>query len=247
MKKNLCDSPPTGLDTMTPAVLEAKGYQKWVFSRLAPHMGEQILEVGPADGAFTELLASHGRVTSVELDRLCCDKLRERFAGVPSVTIIEGDILAEHVQRSLAEQSFGTIVAINVLEHLADDSRALRIFHRLLTASPYTLVLFVPAHPLLYGQLDALAGHHRRYSRAGLAGALEAAGFRVEQINYFNFLGFFGWFLNGRVLRPRDLRSSSLDWQVRLFDRMLVPMLAGVESWIRPPFGQSLVAIARRG
>ncbi len=238
---------PIGLETMAPAVLEAKGYHQWVFSRLASHLGRQILEVGPADGAITELLASRRNVTAVELDATCCKRLRERFVDSSLVTIVQGDFMQEQVQRSLAEQSFGTVVAINVLEHLADDGAALRAFRRLLNAPPYTLALFVPAHPILFGRLDVLAGHHRRYTRQGLVGALETAGFRVIKMQYLNAIGFLGWFLNGRILRPRDLQSRGLDWQVRLFNRVLVPLLAVVESRVRVPFGQSLVAIAVGG
>ena len=93
--------------------------------------------------------------------------------------------------------------------------------------------------------MDRLAGHHRRYTRKGLAATLVSTGFRIERLEYFNLLGFFGWFVTGRLLRPRDLRDPGLATQIRLFDR-LVPALNRIEARVRLPFGQSLLAVAER-
>jgi SAM-dependent methyltransferase len=228
---------------MAPAMLEAACYHRWVFSRLAPYIGERILEVGPAEGAFTSLLATKGAVTAVELDSYCCQALRTRFASVPHIRILHGDIVDGEIQSLLAADHFDTIVCINVLEHLVDDMSVLRAFGRVLQPASGRLALFVPAHPTLYGWMDRQAGHHRRYTRAGLAQAIKTAGFDVVCAQYFNVLGFFGWFVNGRLLPSRDLGSRDLGWQIRLFDRLGVPVAATLERMLPIPFGQSLIAI----
>jgi hypothetical protein len=92
--------------------------------------------------------------------------------------------------------------------------------------------------------MDRQAGHHRRYTRAGLVQAIKTAGFDVVCVRYFNVLGFFGWFVNGRLLPSRDLGSRDLGWQIRLFDRLCVPVVAKLEEMLSLPFGQSLVAIS---
>ncbi len=65
---------------------------------------ETVVEIGPGRGVLTDLLIRRaGRVVAVELDRLLAAKLRERYAGDPRLTIIEGDVL----ELSLAELAGG--------------------------------------------------------------------------------------------------------------------------------------------
>ena len=54
-----------------------------------------MLEVGPGYGATTDVLAGvAGHLTSVEIDADLAAMLRERFAGAPSVEIVDGDATA---------------------------------------------------------------------------------------------------------------------------------------------------------
>src|SRR5512134_3426429 len=55
--------------------------------------GETVIEVGPGRGALTAPLAERGaRVVAVEIDRDLITPLKERFAGIPSVTVIETNV-----------------------------------------------------------------------------------------------------------------------------------------------------------
>ena len=64
---------------------------------MAVREGENVLEIGPGDGALTaELLRRGGRVWAVELDRDLCAKLRVRFASeirAEQLKLTEGDAL----------------------------------------------------------------------------------------------------------------------------------------------------------
>jgi hypothetical protein len=70
---------------------------------------------------------------------------------------------------------------------------------------------------------------------------LIGAGFRVHDLRYSNSLGVVSWYIAGRVLR----RTTLTERDVRLYDRLVVPWLSRLERRIDPPFGQSLIAIAR--
>ena len=98
-------------------------------------------------------------------------------------------------------------------------------------------MLLVPALPALYGTIDRALGHHRRYKRAGLAGLLQATGFRPAHIEYFNIAGIPGWWFAGRVLRRDLIPGGSL----KLYDA-LVPLFR-LERLIPWRVGQSLIAI----
>jgi SAM-dependent methyltransferase len=55
-------------------------------------LGDDVLEVGPGYGATTDVLAEWvPKLTAVEIDEELASMLVDRFADVPSVTIVEGD------------------------------------------------------------------------------------------------------------------------------------------------------------
>jgi hypothetical protein len=95
---------------------------------------------------------------------------------------------------------------------------------------------------LLYGTLDESFQHIRRYTKRALARRLEETGFRVERLHYFNCLGVVAWFVAGKILKRKTIRITD----ARDYDRWIVPWASRLESRWTPPFGQSLVAVARK-
>ncbi len=62
-------------------------------------------------------------------------------------------------------------------------------------------------------------------------------------MKHMNALGALGWLVAGRVLRVGHVSEAT----VGVTENVVVPLGRTVERWIRPPFGQSLVAGAWRG
>jgi hypothetical protein len=92
----------------------------------------------------------------------------------------------------------------------------------------------------LYGTLDEVLGHCRRYTEDQLVGVALQAGFRVEKVMKFNRPGVVAWWLNGRVLRRRTFGLA----QVRVLN-LLTPIFRIVDSWLPlPPL--SLIAVLRK-
>lgn len=74
--------------------------------------GATVLEVGPGTGALTKRLAATGaRVIAVEKDVRLIEPLRERFAGLPNVSIVEGDILSLDIRHLSLDISAYKVVA----------------------------------------------------------------------------------------------------------------------------------------
>jgi hypothetical protein len=133
-------------------------------------------------------------------------------------------------------------VSVNVLEHIENDQHELQRYRELLGKAGGTLCLFVPARPELYSPLDRDFGHFRRYTRLELHRKLEAAGFQITELRYFNGLGYFAWWLSFCFLRRRSFNVFA----VQFYDRVLFPAVFWLERHLAaPPFGQSLMAIAR--
>lgn len=245
MGEPVARSAPAGPQTMSPELAEATNYYLWTLARIRPHLGQKILDVGGGFGSHLEaILASGLRVTSIDRSAEAVEWMRARFADRPEFRALCADFDEESTLRELRAQEFDTVLCLNVLEHIADDRRALRGMRSIL-AKGGALILQVPAHRWLYGRLDSLAGHHRRYAAADLARLLSGAGFEDVRVSHFNRFGVVPWFINGRVLKPRRIDSETVGAQVRIFDRYLVPLARVMEVLLPLPVGQSLIAIAR--
>jgi hypothetical protein len=130
---------------------------------------------------------------------------------------------------------------MNVLEHLQDDAAAVRLFTMRLKPGGH-LVLLIPAAPWAFGEIDKRLGHYRRYSKQSAAAVIRKAGLGLVKMRYFNFIGVWGWWWNARVARS----ASQSGFQIRIFDRYIVPWLSRLEALVPPCFGQSLMVAARK-
>lgn len=74
--------------------LRDQGVLTSIVEALGDLTGRTVVEIGPGRGALTDLLVARAaRVIAVEVDRDLALHLRERYAGRPNVTIVEGDVL----------------------------------------------------------------------------------------------------------------------------------------------------------
>jgi len=131
---------------------------------------------------------------------------------------------------------------VNVLEHIGEHGAELKLYANLLRKRQGYLCLFVPARPEIYSPIDKDFGHFRRYRRTELRQLLQQAGFEISRLSYFNFVGYFAWWLNFCLLKKRHFEPA----KVLFFDRAIFPLVHALERGIcRPPFGQSLIAVAQ--
>ncbi len=217
----------------------ARNYRHALLREFASFLKGAVVEVGAGIGQFSELIGGLGTVkslTAVEPDSRFCAEFRMRL---PNVQLVEGTASALP-----AGTACDAVVTINVLEHIERDQEELSRYAILLNERRGVLCLFVPARPEIYAPLDRDFGHYRRYSRPELKRSLEAAGFEITRLTYFNLVGYFAWWLTFCVLRKRSFNARS----VRFFDQVIFPVCYECEArLLRPPFGQSLLAVARAG
>lgn len=218
---------------------EAKNYYQAIMEWARPYLGKRIVEIGAGLGSFSSYLleyADNSHLVLVEPSDNLFPVLQHRFAGISRVKLVHGSI-----EDLIGPETADSVVLINVLEHIKDDSVMLQQIHRLLVPEG-KILLFVPALPCLYGTLDEAFGHVRRYTKALLADRLIAAGFRPLCVRYWNCVGVVSWFVAGKVLRRRTFTA----WSVRLYDTWVIPWTSLLERLWPPPIGQSLIAVASK-
>ena len=227
----------TGRDLEDSSGANQANYRAYQYELISKHCGPSVLEVGAGLGEFASQFSGLDRHVVTDVDPDAVALMAERFADRPEV---------EARQLDLAHGPFdvhppvSTVVAINVLEHIEEDSDALRSLATIVEPGG-TIVLFVPGYQQLYGDFDRRVGHVRRYTPDTLRAAIAGAGLTPELVKPVNLLGGIAWWLTvrrGGVGTPKP----SL---IRVYDKVVVPTTRFVESRVTPPFGQSVLGVAR--
>ena len=218
----------------------ATRYFAWQARTAKQHLGRRVIETGCGTGNFTRHLTDRELVVSMDVVEECVERVRTSFAGHPNMQFRHLDVQDPEFLR-LKSLRPDTIVCLNVLEHVRDERLALEHMHHVLVPGGRAVFL-LPAFESLYGPIDRNLGHFRRYSKRSWRTLAESAGFRVAELRYFNLLGFFGWWVNARVLR-KEAQSKS---QIELFERVAVPLMSRIEKWVEPPAGQSIFTVLEK-
>jgi glycosyltransferase involved in cell wall biosynthesis len=215
-----------------------KRYNRWIWERMQPYVGQRVLEVGAGSGTMTRFLYGRELIVATDKETPYLDRLRNAFRRRPGIIVERFDVESDDAA-DLSRYSFDTATLINVLEHTSDDEAALRHIHQLLTPEG-RVIIFVPAGKELYGSLDRGIGHQRRYDRDELVDKLVRAGFEIEHASYQNQIARLAWRINSQLLGRKALPSG----QSRLFDFM-VPLLRTLEG-PNPPTGLSLIVVGKK-
>ena len=203
----------------------------------------RVLDVGCGTGATTAALRRFGSVIGLDMGLAALRHARAR--GLP---VARGS--AE--QLPLGDARLDAVVALDVLEHLDDDRRALREILRALRPGGVLLVT-VPAYPFLWSSHDEALGHRRRYRLAELRDRISGAGFQIALCSYVmaSVLPVAVVVRFAERLRPPRQRPSESGY-IRL-PRLLNDALAQLTSlsgWLvgfmSLPFGLSVLAVGRR-
>jgi SAM-dependent methyltransferase len=224
---------------------QARPYFAWQFSQFSPYIGRNVIDVGCGLGSFVEHFLPHPveKYWGLEPDADLRARLRQKHpedrVHLTKTIDATDPALSEEMKRAGIDTAF----SVNVLEHIERDDLALR--QMILGVAPGGYIcLLVPAHPFLYGSLDALDHHYRRYTQASLKTLVDTAGQGMVDwvdLYHFNAIAAFGWYLKGRVLKE----TKQADENYALMNAVL-PFMSRMEKIIRPPFGLSLIAVLRR-
>src|SRR6185503_6714061 len=213
-------------------------FNRWMGDVIRPHLGTRVLEIGAGIGNLTTRFCPRDAYTVTDVNPLYLDYLERTFRARPYVDVRKCD-LADAADFEGLQGRFDTVVCLNVLEHVPDEAVALANIRRALQPGGKAVIL-VPQGPALYGTLDEVLGHVRRYTKDSLRAALEKAGFEIETMFDFNRATTIPWWFNGRVLKRKHFGRMQL--KVVNHTTWLLRPLDSVLPWI----GTSVIAVAKR-
>jgi SAM-dependent methyltransferase len=244
--------PSAGVDTVAP--LAPNAWLRYdVVERMLPAGVTDVLEIGCGQGSFGARLAQRYRYLGLEPDRTswAVAEQRIRAAGHGEVRNI--------AVSELGPQTFDLVCAFEVLEHIEDDTAALKEWSARLRPGGW-LLLSTPALQRRYGPFDELVGHFRRYDPPAMAGLLEGCGFGEIEIRQYGFpLGYLLESARNVIARRRlGAAATSADERTAGSGRLLQPsgrLRGAAIRWGTAPFrvmqrpfphtGLGLVARAR--
>ena len=130
-----------------------------------------------------------------------------------------------------------------MLEHIENDVEELRTASKVCRPGG-TIVVFVPATPSLYGSMDWISAHFRRYRAAELEAVAQNANLKIVDSFYFDLVGKIPYWVMYRLLKKESLGNSA----VGLYDKVIVPMSARLPRWLMKRFGgKNLILICTHG
>jgi SAM-dependent methyltransferase len=159
---------------------------RYVRERLALLPPGRFIEVGTGAGELSALLLGAGWTGVGYEPGPAADRARRRNADAIAsgrYELRDADWLT-----APSDDPADVVISSMFIEHLPDADEA-RYFERArATVAPGgRAIVLVPASPRHWGIEDDVAGHQRRYDRAGLAGRLTELGWRLDHVAGLTF------------------------------------------------------------
>lgn len=204
-----------------------------------------ILDIGCGTGIMPEYLSALGNVKGLDFSEEAVHYSTLRLGD--SVSIKLGNLSDK---LPFKNKSFDIITLLDVIEHIDDDTDALKKIGHLLKEGG-GLICTVPAYQLLWSGHDVLNHHKRRYTLKELREKITASGFSIKKISYFNTMLFPVVFLSRFLVLPKKRMEPKSDFKI--YPQMLNAALKNLfllEKYLLRimsfPFGVSLICIARK-
>lgn len=218
---------------------------------------KMTLDIGGGNGYTSSVASNKGYFMGIiEPSMKACQHARKR--GISEVNC--GAV----TENSVLDESMEQVLLLDVLEHIEDDKRFVKLLYQKLVRRGYLLIT-VPAFMCLWSSEDDAAGHFRRYRMPELRELLEAQGFHICYQSYF--MGFLFLpillirvileklgFIKKQENRSEEERAAIANHQFKLRSGLIKSILVFFEEMEkqlmkkekRVLFGSSIIVIARK-
>ena len=169
-------SPLHALSHSLDLLRDTYNYNHWIYSLLRNYLGEDICEVGAGTGNLTQFFLNSRRMLCIEPEAEYCQALRKlavihRNLELHPCGLDNCDCIGQYAK------AFDSVVCVNVLEHIADDCRAIEQMNEMLREGGRFLLTV----PFLF-RVHANPTDCTRWTPQGLAYFLEEGGFSRDKM-----------------------------------------------------------------
>jgi len=166
---------------------------------------KNICEIGCGVGINSINLAKNGfKIDAFDLDKEAID-LAKKYNKHKNINYRSKEIL-----KLKSNKKYDMVLAIEVLEHIREDTKALSKISSILNKKG-TLLLTVPIHEHYRVGFDDRSGHVRRYKPCDLIKKLKNSGFEIIYKKFLNFPLLWMWYFivylpysNKKAKEPAD-------------------------------------------
>ena len=225
-------------------ISQANKFNVWMYKTIQPYCSGNVLEIGSGIGNISQyFLQNNYRITLTDIREGYCVRLKQKFNGNPNLSGVEQlDLLDQDLDKKyfMHFDKYDTIFALNVIEHIYDDTLALKNCNKFLTRGGKIIIL-VPSYQCLFSRFDRELGHYRRYTKKTLSEVFISSGYNIIHKQYFNMVGIFGWYFSGKILKKKVIPSG----QMSLYNN-LVPLFKIIDKIFFNSMGLSTIIVGEK-
>lgn len=225
-----------GLETLN-VIEKANKFNKWMYETIKPYSKGRILEIGCGIGNISEFfIRDNFNIVLSDLRDNYIEIVKNKFSNeVFKIDLVDVDFDTKH--KDLIG-TFDTVFALNVVEHIKDDHKAIENCKKLLKNQGH-LIILVPAYQALFNNFDVELEHYRRYTQKSLKQLIKANQLNIIKTFSFNVIGILGWFVSGSILKKKTIPEG----QMGLFNT-LVPVFKLADILTLKKIGLSVICIS---
>ena len=210
-------------------------WRKYIYFLIKKFLKKDILEVGAGIGSFTNnYVKDDQNITLTDPDTYNSNQLNEKFSNRDNIKVFKCFV-------DQVEGSFDSILYLNVLEHIEDDVGELNKALEKLNSGG-TIVVLVPAHQKLYGNLDKAVGHFKRYDM-NFFNKVHIKNAKIEKLYYLDCTGYFLYYIN-KIFFKEEVYPS--DFKIFIWDKIFTPITIILDALIGYKFGKNIMCVIRK-
>ncbi len=209
-----------------------------------------VMEIGCGTGfVLSEIRRRHQQF------KLCGSDLYLEGLQFASARVPDADFYQIDACKMPFIEEFDLILALDILEHIEDDDKALEEIYKSLVPGG-GLIITVPQHQWLWSKQDEKAFHRRRYGKKELMQKLMDSGFRIVHMTSFitlllPLMIFSRLYAQLAVSKQKEY-DPLRELRIASSINRILSQVCGVEGRMLErgkslPIGGSLICIARKG